>query len=269
MANVLITGCNSGFGYYTAEYFAKAGHHVFATVRKTADTTELQKLADDEDLSIELVTLEVTDSDQVLKVRDYVLSKGPLDILINNAGRVVIAPYEEISEQQIRDIFEVNVFGLSNMIQAFLPSMRANNAGTIVNLSSPIAVVPSHWYGVYAASKAAVDALSKTLALELAGWNIRLMVIYPGNYKTAVLNNAVGSLKVSEDSPYFELKQRTKQASREIYANFLGSEEERAQRETGRPVGDAIFNAVFDGTMNMHYPVGADAQGVWDNRIHS
>lgn len=266
--NILITGCNSGFGYYTTEYFAAAGHTVFATVREGANIQRLEQLAATDGYAIELVQLEVTDSVQIAKVRDYVLSKGPLDVLVNNAGRVVIAPYEEIPEHQIREIFEVNVFGLSNMIQAFLPSMREQKSGTIVNLSSPIAVVPSHWYGVYAASKAAVNALSKTLALELADWNIRVIVVYPGNFKTEVLHNAVGDLTISEKSPYFDLKQKTKQASREIYANFLQSGgEDRASHETGRPVGEAVLNAVFDGTDNIHYPVGSDAEGVWAHRM--
>lgn len=265
MKNVLITGCSSGFGYYTAKYFAEKGDHVYATVRKGADSAELDALIAQENLSIEKVFLEVTNSAQVTEVRDYVLSKGPLDVLINNAGRVVIAPYEEISEQQIRDIFEVNFFGLSNMMHAFIPSMRENKSGTIVNLSSPIAVIPSHWYGIYAASKACVDALSKTLAVELAPWNVRVMVIYPGNYKTAVLDNAVGLMNsVDEASPYFELKQIVKKASREVYAQQIGSDEERARRETGEPLGEAIYDAVNDGTMDTHYPVGPDSQAIWD-----
>lgn len=267
--NVLITGCNSGFGFYTTEYFAAAGHHVYATVRETADTSRLEALASREGYSIELVTLEITDSDQILLVRDHVLSKGPLDVLVNNAGRVLITPFEETSNQQIRDIFEVNLLGLTNMIKAFLPSMRENRSGTIVNLSSPAAVMPTQWYGMYGASKAAVDALSKSLALEVADWNIRVILIYPGNFKTNILKNAAGVIdSVGEDSPYFELKKKVKEGYRAIYAKYLGgSEEERALRETGRPVGEAIFKAVTDGTLKMHYPVGNDAQGVWDSRF--
>lgn len=269
MANVLITGCNSGFGYYTSEYFARAGHRVFATVRPQEDMTRLETLAATEGHSIRILPLEVTDNAQIATVVEQVLAEGPLDVLVNNAGRVVIAPFEEIPEDNVRAIFDVNVFGLFNLTRAFLPSMRANNAGTIVNLSSPAALMPSHWYSVYAASKAAVDAMSKSLAQELADWNIRLILIYPGNFKTAVLNNAVGELTVRQASPYYDLKQSTKEAARATYGSMLASDEERASRETGRPVGEAIFNAVFDGTQNLHYPVGSDAQAVFANRMHS
>lgn len=266
MANVLITGCNSGFGYYTTECFAKAGHRVFSTVRPEEDTSQIEALAATEGYSIDILPLDVTDNAQIATVRDQVLAAGPLDVLVNNAGRVVIAPLEETPEAHSRAIFDVNVFGVINMIQAFLPSMRENNSGTIVNLSSPAALIPPMWYSVYAASKAAVDAITKSLSQELAAWNIRMIEIYPGNYKTSVLNNSVGELTVDKDSPYYELKQSSKEAFREIYAQMIGTEEERALRETGRPVGEAIFGAVFDGTNNLHYPVGSDSQTIFDNR---
>lgn len=266
MANVLITGCNSGFGYFTTECFAKAGHQVFSTVRTQEDTTKIQQLAATEGYSIKVLPLDVTDNAQIAAVRKQVLAEGPLDVLVNNAGRVVIAPFEETPEDQVRAIFDVNVIGLINMIQAFLPSMRENKSGTIVNLSSPAAILPSHWYSIYAGSKSAVNAISKALSQELADWNIRLILVYPGNYKTEVLHNAVGELTVSEDSPYYELKQATKQASRDIYAQMLSGDEERASREDGRPVAEAIFEAVFDGSQNLHYPVGSDAQAIFANR---
>ncbi|MGI9286707.1 MAG: hypothetical protein ACR2P1_15075, partial [Pseudomonadales bacterium] len=81
--------------------------------------------------------------------------------------------------------------------------------------------------------------------------------------------HAVGELTVAEESPYYALKQSTKEAARAIYAQMIGTEEARAQRETGRPVGEAIFAAVFDGTNNLHYPVGADSQTIFDNRASS
>jgi NAD(P)-dependent dehydrogenase (short-subunit alcohol dehydrogenase family) len=269
MKNVLITGCNSGFGYYTAECFAKAGHRVFATVRPQEDMTRIEQLAASEGCSVDILPLDVTDPAQISAVRDQVLAVGPLDVLVNNAGRVAIAPLEETPEDQVRAIFDVNVFGLVSMIQAFLPSMRQAKSGTIVNLSSPAALAPSHWYSIYAGSKAAVNALSKSLAQEVADWNIRLILVYPGNYKTEVLHNAVGDLSVGEDSPYYQLKQSTKAASRAIYAQMLAGDEERASRESGRPVGEAIFAAVFDGTNQLHYPVGSDSQTIFDATVVS
>ena len=266
MANVLITGCNSGFGYYTSECFAKAGHRVFSTVRPEEEMTGIEALAATEGYSIKILSLDVTDSDQIAAVRDEVLTEGPLDVLVNNAGRVVIAPFEETPEDHIRAIFDVNVFGLVNMTQAFLPSMRENRSGTIVNLSSPAALIPPHWYSIYSGSKAAVDAFSKALTQELSEWNIRTILVYPGNYKTGVLKNAVGDIAISENSPYYEMKQATKAASREIYAQLIGTDEERARRENGRPVAEAILGAVFDGTRNLHYPVGSDSQMIFDNR---
>jgi NAD(P)-dependent dehydrogenase (short-subunit alcohol dehydrogenase family) len=265
MASVLITGCDSGIGYHTAECFADAGHRVFATVRSGADTARVDALAAAAGGRLTILRLDVTDPAQIAAVSESVLAEGPLDVLVNNAGRVMIAPAEESSDADARALFDVNFFGLFAMTKAFLPAMRAQRAGTIVNLSSPSALVPAHWYGLYAASKAAVGALSATLAHELAPWNIRVIVVYPGNFKTAVLKHAVGSLEVAPDSPYFELRQQTKAAARVHYAAMLGPEE-RATRESGRPVGEAILSAVFDGTGRLHYPVGTDAQTLFDNR---
>jgi len=265
MARVLISGCNSGIGYHTVACFAEQGHRVFAAVGRHGGTAAIDALAAGSKGLVTVLPLDVTRPADIAAVRDRVLAEAPLDVLVNNAGRVMIAPVEECSDADARALFDVNFFGLFALSRAFLPAMRARQAGTIVNLSSPSALVPAHWYGLYGASKAAVGALSVTLAQELAPWNIRVIVVYPGNFKTEVLNNAFGSVVVAPESPYFALKQQTKAASRAHYAQMV-DDEERASRESARPVGEAIVRAVFDGTQRLHYPVGSDAQTLFDHR---
>lgn len=136
MANVLITGCSSGFGLLTALHFARQGDKVFATLRDPAKGGELQRACRAESLELEILELDLLDSDSVDAAAKHAETAGPLDVLVNNAGMEVRGPIEETEEDEVRLQFDTNVFGTLRVIRAILPGMRERRAGTIVTVSS-------------------------------------------------------------------------------------------------------------------------------------
>ena len=260
MSSVLISGCSDrGIGYYTALAFAEAGYKVYATVRGNSNQSDAKALAAREDCDVELVELDVTNEEQVAEVRDYVLSRGGIDVLINNAGVTIVCPFGETKMEAIRTAFEVNVFGTMNMIHAFLPSMQEKNAGTIVNLSSLSSLLPSGVWAAYGASKAAVDLLTLHLRKEIEEWDIRLLLLYPGSFRTAVLENSpAATVELEKNSPYYDFYKNFFDATRARHRRVRDSEQKR-ERETTKMAGEEILKAVENDNGEVSVGIGRDA----------
>lgn len=179
-ARVLVTGASTGVGRATAERLAKEGASVVATVRKEADGAGLGELG------CEVALLDVTDH---AAGRALVERIGPLDVLINNAAYSYRATFEHGDDAEIRQMFDVNFFGLVALTQAALPGMRARKRGAIVNVTSVSGRVAVALNGFYPATKFAVEAVSEQLWYEVRPWNIRVVLIEPGGIKTNFLTN--------------------------------------------------------------------------------
>jgi NAD(P)-dependent dehydrogenase (short-subunit alcohol dehydrogenase family) len=173
---VLITGCSSGIGQATALALAAAGVEVFATARALEPLTALEPIASDHRLA-----LDVTDPTAVVET---VRLTEPLDALINNAGYAVSGMVEEISDAELTAQYDVNVFGPWRMCRAALPGMRARRRGAIINVSSYGAEMPYPELGAYRSSKAALEAMTATLRLEVARFGIHVVAIQPGLVNT-------------------------------------------------------------------------------------
>ena len=171
MKTVLITGCSSGFGLETARHFLDQGWNVVATMR----TPQPQLLPTSEHLRI--VALDVTHEDSI---RDAVAAAGPLDVLVNNAGIGLLNALEGTSMATVRDVFETNTLGTIAMTQAVLPQLRQRRSGVIVNVTSSVTLEPLPLLSVYRASKAAVNAFTESLALELESFNVQARLVLPG-----------------------------------------------------------------------------------------
>ncbi|MDP2716498.1 SDR family oxidoreductase [Rheinheimera sp.] len=171
MKTILITGCSSGFGFETANYFLSKGWRVIATMRNTADSL----LQESERLRI--LPLDVSDISSIERAVDLA---GPIDVLVNNAGIGVMGALEGTTTNTIHDVFAVNVLGTINVTKAFLPLFRAQKSGVIINVSSSITLVPLALLSVYTASKAAINAFTESLAIELEQFNIRVNLVLPG-----------------------------------------------------------------------------------------
>ncbi len=253
MANVLITGCSSGFGLLTALEFASKGDRVFATMRNTAKAGELTKARDAEKLSIEVLQLDLLDPASITKAVAEAEKAGPIDVLVNNAGMELRSPIDGAHEDEVRAQFETNVFGTLRVMNAVLPKMRERRSGTIVNLSSVAGIVGVPYGGYYAATKHALEAISEAMHYELHSFGVRVIIIEPGAFPTAFGGNALVSRAFTPASPYWELRERF-EAGRRKMMQPGGAEQAPAD------VARIIYDAVHDATPKLRYLAGADAQ---------
>ena len=240
MKTVLITGCSSGFGLATAHYFLDQGWNVIATMRNPDE----RLLTASEHLRV--LALDVTDPGSIQQAID---AAGPIDALVNNAGIGLLGALEGISMQSIREIFETNTFGTIAMTQAVLPQFRQRGTGVIVNVTSSVTLKSLPLLSVYTASKAAVNAFTESLALELEPFNVRVNLVLPGRAPgTNFSKGAQSRMQGTIPAAYDELAQR-------IFAQWAQS-----TVTTEIPaVAEAVWRAVTDPTSPMRIIAGADA----------
>ena len=186
---VLVTGCSSGFGRTIAFALESQGWAVCATVRKTEDAICLNSIAGS--LSLNIMVLDRFDVTSP-SITSRIQTLGPFDAVVNNAGYALWGPVEAVSIDEARRQFEVNVLGALRVTQAVLPGMREQGHGRVVNIGST--VTPKLGAGLYAASKAALRALTETLAVEVEPFGINVSLIEPGKYLTMYARNRVISI---------------------------------------------------------------------------
>ena len=182
MSTWLITGCSTGLGRALAEAVIAAGHNAVVTAR---DAARVADLAVDNTDRVLALPLDVTDTAQVTKAVSQAEEKfGGIDVLVNNAGYGYRAAVEEGDDSDIRALFETQFFGAVAMIKAVLPGMRARRSGAIVNISTIGVQIMPAGSGYYAASKAALEAMSGALHGELKPLGISVTVVEPGAFRT-------------------------------------------------------------------------------------
>jgi NAD(P)-dependent dehydrogenase (short-subunit alcohol dehydrogenase family) len=240
MSVVLITGCSSGFGRAAALAFAARGDDVVATMRNTG---KADGLGDVDRVTVD--QLDIVDAESRAGAVARTLDRfGRVDVLVNNAGVSALGPAEEIPEQVMRDQFETNFFGPFALIRELLPSMRANNTGRIVNVTSIGAVMTSGFYSDYCATKHAMDAISHGLDIELQHFGIRVATVVPGGFTTSMVSNLIDTQRPDT-----------------IYPRYAQTLEEYKGRMSGKedlsPVTDAIIAAATDPEPRARYLVGS------------
>src|SRR5215470_5799855 len=189
---VLITGTSTGFGRLFAEKFARNGYSVFATMRgvngKNADRAQsLLAFAAQNALRIEVMEMDVTNEASVNACVAGVIAKaGQLDVLINNAGFAYVDLMEAITIEQAQKIFDTNVFGVQRTMRAALPQMHKQKGGLILQISSGAGRLVFPTFGIYCASKYALEAITEAYRYELAASGIDCVSLEPGAYKTEI-----------------------------------------------------------------------------------
>ena len=177
-----ITGASRGFGRIWAEAALKRGDKVTATARKIADVGGLRDLFGDAVLPL---ALDVSKPAQVQQAMEHAYRHfGKLDVLVNNAGYSLMAAVEEASDDQIRDLFDVNYLGMVRVLRAALPFLRKQRSGHILGVSSGLGIGSIPLLGYYSATKWAVEALHESLAEEVKPFSIRVTIVEPGPYAT-------------------------------------------------------------------------------------
>ena len=185
-ATWFITGASRGIGWEVARQALERGDNVVATARDPAAIGE--SLAEHADRLLALA-LDVTDDAQAKAAARLALERfGSIDVLVNNAGRGLLGAVEEASADEVRAVFETNVFGTLTVIRAVLPAMRAQRAGRILNLSSVGGFTVGPGWGVYGSTKFAIEGLSEAMHAELAPLGITVTVIEPGLFRTDFLD---------------------------------------------------------------------------------
>lgn len=184
MSVILITGCSTGFGFLAAKRYAERGDRVFATMRdpqgkNRAPAEQLRTIP-----NIEVLELDVTSDDSVNAAAASVLSKAVPDVIINNAGQMYVGLTEAFTAEELSRQLDVNVVGIHRVNRAFLPAMRKRGSGLIINLSSVAGRMAAPFFGVYHASKWAVEGYSLALRRELACTGVDVVVVEPGPFTT-------------------------------------------------------------------------------------
>ncbi|WP_420141853.1 SDR family oxidoreductase [Sphingomonas sp.] len=241
MPTILITGCSSGFGRAAARHFADKGWDVVATMRTPREDAGL---ASDR---IRTLALDVTDP---ASIDAAIAAAGPIDALVNNAGIGFLNAVEGTPVDVARGIFETNTLGVIAMTRAVAPQFRERRAGVIVNVTSSVTYKPLPLLSVYSASKAAVNAFSDSVALELAPFGVRVRVVLPGRAPdTRFGDNARARMTDGFPEPYGPMVQQ-------IFAQW---EQDTGPVTSESDVAEAIWRAVTDETAPAHIPAGADA----------
>ena len=183
----IVTGANSGIGRATAVHLAAQGYRVFGTARNLDSTGKLRAMADTAGVEVETVQMDVADDASVADALARIIdTAGRVDVLVNNAGVGGNAVVEDCTPEQIQAVMDVNVSGALRCIRAVLPTMRAQGSGAIVNISSVTGRIGAIAQAPYVASKWALEGLSEELALEVAPFGVRVVIVEPGITKSAI-----------------------------------------------------------------------------------
>jgi NAD(P)-dependent dehydrogenase (short-subunit alcohol dehydrogenase family) len=247
MPNWFITGVSSGFGRALSEAVLAKGHSVIGSVRQEAARGPFEALSAGKAHG---VLLDVTDEAAVHAVIDEVVeAHGPIDVLVNNAGYGLEGAIEELSLDQIRDQFEVNVFGAVAVIQAVLPHMRKARSGHIINITSMGGLTAFPGVGAYNGSKFALEGVSEALAKEVAPLGIKVTIVEPGSFRT----DWAGRSMVHAETPIAD------------YEATAGAFRQSLVQRNGRQGGDprkaaaAIILATEAAKPPLHLLLGPDA----------
>lgn len=242
----LITGGSSGFGRALAEAALARGDRVAATARRAE---RLEDLARSKPERAHAVALDVTDAESVRRAVDDVLERfDRLDVLVNNAGHGQVGAVEETTEEELRAIFEVHVFGPAALVRAVLPTMRGQGSGAIVQMSSFGGQVAYPGFSAYCATKFALEGFSEALAPEVAPFGIKVLIVEPGAFRTGFSG---GALAQSGEMPEYAA---TVGPTREMIMGIDG-----AQPGDPAKAAQAIMAALDSEDTPLRLPLGADA----------
>jgi NAD(P)-dependent dehydrogenase (short-subunit alcohol dehydrogenase family) len=249
----IVTGSSSGIGLETSVSLAQNGFLTYATMRNLDKSSIIKTAADNESLPIKVVQLNVADNRMINNAIQAIVSEaGRIDILVNNAGYGLVGAFEDLSiDDEIKNQYETNVFGLMRVTQAVLPIMRRQKSGIIVNVSSGAGLFGYPGGSAYVSTKFAVEGLSESMAYELEPFGIKVVLIEPGFIKTNFANAMVLAKKAQDpSSPYSEMMQRIQANSNEMAKNASSVD----------VVSKAILEAVTSKSPNLRYLVGKDVE---------
>lgn len=252
MKSVLVTGTSSGIGLATAVHLAEQGYRVFAGMRNTGKADPLRQAAAESGVDVELLQMDICDTDSVQAAIAQASADTPLDVLINNAGIGGSTPLELVPEEEHQQMFDTNYFGAVRCIQAVLPAMRERGSGCIVNITSAVGLLAMPNQIPYSASKWALECLGEALAHEMVRFGVRVVNVEPGVILTDIFDNSAEQTRYDKNSPYQPLMRRN--------GKFYAAGFKRGARP--EQVAATIQQAIEQEAYQLRWPVGTDAQGM-------
>ncbi len=248
MSRVLITGTSSGIGFQTAVVLGRAGHRVYATMRNLDRGASLREVVENEHLPISIVEMDV-DSDESVDAATAIIRRetGSIDVLVNNAGIERNGSIEGLSMDDFKATMETNYFGPVRTIRAWLPDMRRQQKGCIINVTSVAGRIACSPLTPYCASKFALEALSEALAQEVRPFNVRVAIVQPGIIDTAMARRI---LDVATDPVYPQVRR---------FGHMFEASLEHPTPPT--IVAEKIREIIDSDTQTLRHPVGPDAEG--------
>jgi NAD(P)-dependent dehydrogenase (short-subunit alcohol dehydrogenase family) len=243
-----ITGASSGFGTAFANHALERGDNVVATARNIAKLDALVASAPSRVLAVKL---DVTRPAEIQPAIDAALERfGRIDYLFNNAGYGVVGALEETSDAELRSVMDTNFFGAVSVTRAVLPVMRAQRLGVIVNISSMGGQMSYEGVGAYSASKFALEGMSEALALEVAPFDIKVLIVEPGAFRTEFGAGALRHMPVNA-------------AYKDALANIRGALRDMDGTQPGDPAkaARAVTQALEAKVTPLRLQLGEDAIG--------
>jgi len=244
----LVTGAARGFGREASLELASRGHRVYATMRdhggRNADAAaELAQMC-------EILELDVTDDASAERAVAEILEReGRIDAAVNNAGIAIWCAVDECTLDDLRRQLETNFFGAARVTRLVAPRMREQGSGVIVQVTSAAGYATLPFYGLYSASKYALEALSEALALEIGHFGVRVVIVEPGGYDTSLEIERI----VDEAGPYSDLSEK-------VWNGWPWP------TGASREVAVAIADAIEDPRTPLRVPMGKDAEWLLDAR---
>lgn len=257
MKIAVVTGTSTGIGLTTSLHLARNGYKVFAGMRNLAKADVLRAAVLDESLAVDVIQLDICDSQSVTQAFDLVNEIGPVDLLVNNAGIGGASPLELTPEDEHKQMFETNYFGAVRCIQAILPSMRERQTGCIVNITSAVGLQATPNQIAYSASKWALECLGEALAHEVYRFGVRVVNVEPGVIMTNIFENSAEQTRYDKASPYQPIMRRN---GKVFAAGFK-------RAVLPEVVAETILEAVTTDDYRLRWPVGPDAEGMMAARL--
>ncbi|MGB5943457.1 MAG: SDR family oxidoreductase [Leeuwenhoekiella sp.] len=240
---ILITGASSGIGKAIAEFLVTKGFTVYGSSRNPKQSVVN---------GVHFIKLDVTKKDSVAQAVAEVIQKaGRVDVLINNAGKGITGPLEEIPEEELKAVFETNYFGPLRMINSILPAMRKQNGGLIINVTSIAGYMGLPFRGAYSATKGALGLTTEAYRMELKNFNIKMTNMAPGDFAT---NIAAGRYHapVKPGSPYEAVYQKS--------LNLMDGHVDAGMDP--QVMAEAVLAVINTKNPKVHYKVGAFMQRI-------
>jgi NAD(P)-dependent dehydrogenase (short-subunit alcohol dehydrogenase family) len=276
----VVTGSSTGIGFETSLLLARSGFYTYATMRDTNKRQIIEKIANKENLPLEVLCLDVDNCHSVKKTIQKILDKSKqIDILVNNAGYGLFGALEDISIEAIKKQFETNLFGAIRTIKEILPIMRKQKNGIIINVSSISGIVGFPAQSVYVSTKFALEGLSEAISYEVEQYGIKVILIEPGVINTNfapniklpnLINNKSQQTLLKEQEPAIDYSNNdTKKGNVSHYSStvdtflshyYLAMKNAPLPQEVSAAILESIKNATNSSECLFRYTVGEDAK---------